>query len=249
MVECANPRCSNTFPPRGPKAFCHRRCRLRSHRAGVRAGKVALPHRRPPEPAFGARVLPIALDRPASFHYADPAYPGKAHLYPENQEVDHEALIRSLVELAPDGWALSTSSEALRDVLPMCPRGVRVCSWKRQHRPYLERAQSWEPVLLCGGRRTSECVPDSIVANVPPGWDLPGRKPERFYLWLFALLGMGPADAFFEPFPGSGSGAEAFEAFRSGRTWETFRRPSRDRETFQTSSAAETFPELGKGTW
>lgn len=215
MKTCASPNCSNTFRPRGPKAHCCNNCRLQAHRAQVKAGKVPLPHRRPPEPEFGARVLPIPLDRPASFKYADPPYPGKAHLYPENEEVDHVELIESLVASSPDGWALSTSSEALRDVLPMCPRGVRVCSWKRQHRPYLERAQSWEPVIVCGGRRTLDCVPDSLVAMARAGWDLPGAKPEPFYWWVFSLLGMRDGDTFVEPFPGSGAGSKYWETYRS----------------------------------
>lgn len=57
--------------------------------------------------------------------YADPPYPGHAKLYRDETgyhgEVDHRELIASLVDRY-DGWALSTSAEALGDLLPLCPR-------------------------------------------------------------------------------------------------------------------------------
>jgi hypothetical protein len=33
-----------------------------------------------------------ASNRPMRLAYADPPYPGKAHLYPENSEVDHTVM-------------------------------------------------------------------------------------------------------------------------------------------------------------
>lgn len=63
--------------------------------------------------------------------YADPPYPGRAHLYEGHPdyagEVDHEALIEHLNGWKRyDGWALSTSAAALRELLPLCPPDVRV---------------------------------------------------------------------------------------------------------------------------
>ncbi len=55
--------------------------------------------------------------------YADPPYPGCAHLYPEKTEVDHVTLIAQLCEY--DGWALSTNENALQDLLALSPVGVR----------------------------------------------------------------------------------------------------------------------------
>ena len=47
--------------------------------------------------------------------YADPPYPGRAHLYKDHPdyagEVDHERLVNDLVANY-DGWALSTSAGA-----------------------------------------------------------------------------------------------------------------------------------------
>ncbi len=67
---------------------------------------------------------------PKRVGYADPPYPGKAWMYRDQAsyrgEVDHEALVASLVD-EYDGWALSTSSDALRAVLPLCPEGIKVC--------------------------------------------------------------------------------------------------------------------------
>jgi hypothetical protein len=72
----------------------------------------------------------MAADRPLRLAYADPSYPGKAWLYRDHPdyrgEVDQAALIGRLA--AYDGWALSTSAEALSAVLAMCPLGVRVAA-------------------------------------------------------------------------------------------------------------------------
>jgi hypothetical protein len=226
LRKCAAPYCEEWFEvgkdPR--KAFHSSGCRLRAHRLAVRSGRVPLPRRRPPEPEVGARVRTLPIRGVARLGYADPPYPGKAHLYPEQQEVDHAALVAELVERAPDGWALSTSSTALRDVLQLCPAGVRVCSWHRQARPYLERPYAWEPVIVCGGRRRADAVvSDALVAHVPPGWDLPGRKPRAFFEWVLDLLGAAPGDRLWEPFPGSGSGAAVYAARELVLEPETFR--------------------------
>ncbi len=48
--------------------------------------------------------------RAMRFAYADPPYPGKAHHYPERDDVDHQALVERLACEFADGWALSTSA-------------------------------------------------------------------------------------------------------------------------------------------
>jgi hypothetical protein len=217
--------CGETFEatkdPR--KVYKSSVCRKRAHDAAVRAGKVPLPHRRPPEPEHGARVRTVPILGPARLGYLDPPYPGRAHLYPEGREVDHAALIADAVARCPDGWALSTGSTDLRQVLPLCPAGVRVASWHRQARPYLERPYAWEPVIVCGGRRRpGVVVPDALVAYVPPAWDLPGRKPAAFFRWILDLLGAEAGDRIWEPFPGSGAGAEVFLSSGVGLESGTF---------------------------
>ena len=98
-------------------------------------------------------------DRPLQLAYADPTYPGNAGLYRTHPdyggEVDHAALIEQLASY--DGWALSTSAEALPSVLALCPRGVRVAAWHRIERPAPSRwpLHAWEPVIYLGGRQLS----------------------------------------------------------------------------------------------
>ena len=104
--------------------------------------------------------------------YADPPYPGKARLYRDHPdyggEVDHGALIARLAGY--DGWALSTSVEALPVVLALCPPGVRVAAWHRGERPTRSRwpLHAWEPVIYCGGRQlvTGQRRADSLVCGV-----------------------------------------------------------------------------------
>jgi hypothetical protein len=98
------------------------------------------------------------------FAYADPPYPGKAGYYPEQAEVDHQALVERLVADFPDGWALSTSAEALQHVLTLCPAGVRVCSWQRAVRPTRSRRpiSAWEPLIVHGGRELPLDEPQAV---------------------------------------------------------------------------------------
>ena len=90
------------------------------------------------------------------FAYADPPYPGCAHLYPEKREVDHDALIRRLFYDYPDGWALSTNTPSLRELLNLCPPEVRVAAWVKPFavfKPNVNPAYAWEPVIWMGGRK------------------------------------------------------------------------------------------------
>lgn len=93
--------CGTVLPigKRRDSKFCGQSCRQASWRFAVGRADIE------------------ATDRPMSFAYADPPYPGKALIYPERTELDHALLLERLTANYPDGWALSTSSEALRDVL------------------------------------------------------------------------------------------------------------------------------------
>jgi hypothetical protein len=151
------------------------------------------------------------------FAYADPPYPGTAKKYYETEptyagEVDHPKLIASLTakwmagELA--GWALSTSARALRDVLPLCPEGARVCPWVK---PNGVSGQTyglhnvWEPLIVVGGRKRRPGIRDFLIAKpARGGGTLPGRKPIAFCAWLFDCLGMLPGDRLVDVFPGTG---------------------------------------------
>jgi hypothetical protein len=154
--------------------------------------------------------------------YADPPYPGRAWMYKGHPdyagEVDHAELIASL-KYSYDGWALSTSADALQDLLPLCPKGVHVASW---HKPLAAQATTrgmhnvWEPVIVWPARELRPGVADALRAlPARGGGDLIGRKPLKFCGWLFGLLGALPGDEFSDLFPGSGIVGRAWSAYVS----------------------------------
>lgn len=198
-------------PRRRDARFCSQRCRQASHRFGR--------DRRRGRHVAGGHALRIA--------YADPPYPGlAARYYADRQdyagEVDHAALLSRLEEHFPDGWALSTSADALPDMLALCPPGVRVAAWFRGERPtpHVRPLNAWEPVIYKGGREYLSDAGegrrlDALVHVARPRtadpFRLVGSKPAAFCYWLFDLLGMLPGDELVDLFPGSGRVAEAWQ--------------------------------------
>jgi hypothetical protein len=191
---------------------CSVRCRQARHRFGRSVGQS----------------VAVASGRALRLAYADPPYPGKAWLYRDHSdyagEVDHAELIRRL--LTYDGWALSTSADALPAVLALCPVGVRVAAWHRGERPTVSGRplHAWEPVIYAGGRPVSVDPSrgparrvDSLVHGVAPLTTLPGRvvgaKPAVFCRWMFDLLGAAAGDTFDDLFPGSGAVTRAWRAY------------------------------------
>lgn len=194
--------------------FCSKSCRQASHRARVDRCELS------------------ALDRPLRLAYADPPYPGQAHIYRGHPdyagEVEHARLLSRLAGY--DGWALSTSARALPAVLALAvAQGleVRVGAWFRRRRPHLTARvlNAWEPVVYAGGRRVVADVADThdaSVARIPQlrtddtlvgvtprrRPTLPsaviGAKPPAFCAWVFRLLGALPGDELDDLFPGSG---------------------------------------------
>lgn len=160
------------------------------------------------------------------FAIADPPYPGMAHLYKNHKdyagEVDHAALIEQLVADYPDGWTLSTHTNALRFLIPLTPPTTRVLAWCRTDATPLKGVfpvYAWEPVLLSGGRRG---LYEKDFCAVPAFFDgneqrakLKGRKPPAFCFWLFRCLGARLGDEVVDLFPGSGA---------IGNAWETYQR-------------------------
>ena len=146
-----------------------------------------------------------------------------AQRYPEGVGVDHGALLARLCRDFPDGWALSTSSPALRLVLalPECPPDVRVMAWVKPwavFKPGVNPAYAWEPVLVRDGRRrtrTQPTVRDWVSANATQRWGLAGAKPYAFSAWLFAVLGLEPHDQLVDLFPGTGAVTRACDRWRA----------------------------------
>ena len=142
--------------------------------------------------------------------YADPPYPGLSRKYYRHEptyrgEVDHRQLL-SLLQ-GYDGWALSTSAKALREILPLCPPETRVCAWVKPigvcSRSFgLHNA--WEPLLVWGGRQLPPGRRDWLRAMpARGGGELPGRKPIAFCAFLFGCLGLAPGDRLDDLFPGT----------------------------------------------
>ena len=144
------------------------------------------------------------------FAYADPPYPGMAHRYPEKTEVDHAELIQHTLAGYVDGWALSTSSVALRDVLSLCPPTVRIMAWVKPFavfKPNVNPAYAWEPVIIHGGRKRTREQPtarDWVSANITLRKGLVGAKPEAFCDWLLDVLNVQTGDEIHDLYPGTG---------------------------------------------
>lgn len=175
------------------KRWCSKRCRQTAWRARQLASL---------EYSGGARRR-IAI--------ADPPYPGLARKYYGREEsyageVDHRCLLEQLATY--DGWALATSSKALRDVLPMCPPGARVAAWTKPigASPLTRGPHScWEAVIFVPCRRRRPGVRDWLEAQPARfGGELMGRKPIAWCAWVLELVGAAPSDAVADLFPGTG---------------------------------------------
>lgn len=195
--------CEVSLEGRSPAArFCSRKCRQSAFRLRRRSTRAT------------------ASSAPGRFAYADPPYPGLAHYYRDHEdfggEVDHAELIASLIDRDYTGWALSTSSAALREVLPLCPPGARVLSWVKPigvPKTTYGLHSRWEPLIVVGGRKRRPGVRDWLRAMpARGGGDLIGRKPIAFCAWLFESLGMLPGDEFEDLFPGTGVVRRAWES-------------------------------------
>lgn len=162
--------------------------------------------------------------------YADPPYPGQSkRLYGGHKdyagEVDHRELVCDMLAWFPQGWALSTSVQALPKVLRHCPDRVLVGCWlKRATSPPMadNRMYSWEPVILCDTpnpksptRLHCEANADQYTFRPKRNGYVVGAKPKGFSYWLFDAMGLGPDDEFVDVFPGSGAVGEAWEAWRA----------------------------------
>lgn len=213
-----------------PRALaCSKRCRQTAWRAKRRGELLA------------------TADRPIRVAYADPPYPRRAARYYRHEvtfagEVDHAALIARLVDEYPDGWALSTAEDALRELLPLCPEGTHVCSWTKPHGAAPLTAglhNCWEPLLVYRGRQIPPGVRDHLSAlPARGGGDLPGRKPLAFCCWMFRCLGLRAGDTLDDLFPGTGIVARTWSVVSSGALGDASRKYSGDGSELEASSEA-----------
>lgn len=213
-------------PARPGGRFCTKRCRQTAYRVRKRAGMVGVARAR-------GDAAAIVSSSPMRFAYADPPYPGRARKFYAGEdsyggEVDHQALIATLEERrlwldrpgtiladAPGagpfplhGWALSTSMDALRALLPLCPASAHVCPWVKPIGASTKtrgRHNTWEPLIVVGGRLAPPGRRDWLLAQpARHHGELVGRKPVAFCTFLFDMLGMRPGDELEDLFPGTG---------------------------------------------
>lgn len=161
----------------------------------------------------------------ARIGYADPPYPGCAHLYREHPdyagEVDHVELLQRL-DRDYDAWVLHTSAPALPYILHICEEygigGYRVMPWVKPFAAFKRNvsvAYAWEPVLVCPVRKpvvTKEIVMrDWIAEPITMKKGLTGAKPPKVCEWLFHVLGAEPGDELDDLFPGTGIVKETWD--------------------------------------
>jgi len=168
----------------------------------------------------------VASAEPKRFAYADPPYPGLSQRYYGREEVDHRELVDRLVAEFPDGWALSTSATALRDVWALCPPDTRLCIWVSRRRSSTlayEAIHVYEALLVAGGRQRPEPeILDLTDVLIGGGHQrshpdaLTGMKPAAFCEWMFRLLGAVAGDELVDLFPGSGAVGRAWSLYTTG---------------------------------
>lgn len=107
--------------------------------------------------------------------YADPPYPGLAHLYADQPEysgeIDHAALIARL-DAEFDGWVLHTHSPAIPIIAALVPEGARWAAWVKTFAAFkkgVRPAYAWEPVVFKPCRRMIARPTDGCsVTKAPP---------------------------------------------------------------------------------
>lgn len=171
------------------------------------------------------------------FGYADPPYPGLARKYYGCDEVDHAKLVVWMLRSFPDGWALSTSAEALESVLAIVRGALKrrrlsakwlrvcVCLKRSRHGASYYARNAWEPLIVYGGRPlalTPAEVLDDVLLDTGRGQKshpdaLVGMKSAAFAEWMFRMLGAQRGDELVDVFPGSGV---------IGRAWQLYVSPA-----------------------
>lgn len=154
--------------------------------------------------------------------YADPPYPGCAHLYKNHPdyagEVDHADLARRL-ETEFDGYVLHTASTTLDQIQALLtPKTYRTMAWVKTFAAFKRNvsvAYAWEPVLVKACRKpvvTKRVVMrDWIACPITLRKGLTGAKPEPVVRWAFEMVGAALGDELVDLYPGTGI---------VGRTWE-----------------------------
>ena len=163
------------------------------------------------------------------FAYADPPYVGQAFKHyrddPRCAEVDHAALIASMCEDYPDGWALSggANPDSLRVIVPLLPDGARVMAWVKDWASFkanVNPAFCWEPVIVWRGRkrtRKQKTVRDWVMCPATTQTGVHGSKHPLFCAAVFDWLNMQPGDELEDLYPAKGAVSWAWERYKQLR--------------------------------
>lgn len=161
---------------------------------------------------------------PVRLAYADPPYPGCAHLYKDHPdyagEVDHATLVKRLFSDF-DGFVLHTSSVALWGVLPLFTptqrAQCRVMAWVKPFAAFKRNvsvAYAWEPVIVKAARkpvvRHRVVMRDWTAESITMKRGLTGAKPAKVVDWALEMMGAEVSDEFFDLYPGSGAVSRAW---------------------------------------
>lgn len=164
--------------------------------------------------------------------YADPPYPGLAHLYKDHPdyagEVDHAQLLAKL-ESEFDGWVLHTSSTSISKLAPIVPAVARWGAWVKTFAAFkkgVRPAYAWEPVIFKPMRRMDEDYSgrfiqrDWISEPMTMKRGFVGAKPEAVCHWAFEVVGASKEDELFDLYPGSGAVTRAWTRWRPQTKFE-----------------------------
>lgn len=170
----------------------------------------------------------------ARLGYADPPYPGCAHLYKDHPdyagEVDHAALIDRL-QSEFDGWVLHTNAtpETLALLSPLVAgTGARWMAWVKGFAAFKRNvpvAYAWEPVIVKPARKPVVSkrlvMRDWIQESITLKRGLTGAKPEAVCHWAFEVMAARPDDDLHDLFPGTGAVTRAWDTWRGKFTLPT----------------------------
>ena len=160
----------------------------------------------------------------ARIAYADPPYPGCAHLYRDHKdfagEVDHAALIERLCNEF-DGFILHSSSTAIAQVAPLLAGKARTMAWVKGFAAFKRNvsvAYAWEPVFVKAARKPVVSkrivMRDWIECPITLRRGLTGAKPEKVCHWAFEMVGAHPDDELIDLFPGTGAVTRAWASWQ-----------------------------------
>ena len=119
----------------------------------------------------------------------------------------------------PDGWAMSTSSPALRMIAPAMPDGVRIAAWCKTYanmKPGVWPCYSWEPVILHTGQpaQRQRRTPMDHLRSGHGQASFMGAKPPEFCYWIFDMLGARQGDKLVDLYPGTGGVTQAWRFYQ-----------------------------------